>query len=484
MSGKFLWQAEEIVRAVRGRCLQEQSWGVSGISIDSRMVTSGDLFIALKEEARDEQASVAAAFAAGASAAIVSRQPMQVPPAAPLVFVDDTFAALHDLGRQGRARAQGKIIAVTGSVGKTSTKEMLRLALGAVGAVYAVSGNFNNSWGLPLALANLPEDTDYGIFEMGLTHAGELAALSLLARPDIAVITSIEAVHLECFASLEGLADAKAEVFLGMTENGIVLLNRDNLQYARLANAAKKRGIRKIASFSTNEKADAVVRECFPSGEGSAVKAVIAGRKISYSIGEPGMHLVKNSLAALLASFAASGKIDECAAALSHYRLLEGSGSLKTIDLFDGGQIKLIDEGDNASPASLRAALGVLAETKLNKKGRGILVLGDMLGLGETAPDLHIGLAPDIVTAGVSLVFCCGDMMRYLYDALPDALRGAYALDSEELAPLVARVVRADDVVTVKGSEGMKMKRIVEELEAFNALSDSEQKTSLKTANM
>ena len=245
-----LWTAEEIIRAVRGHCLQEQNWNATGVSIDSRFLVKGDVFIALQGPVHDGHDHVAAAFAAGAAAAIVSRQPAQTPGDSPLIFVEDTFVALQDLGRAGRDRAQGKIIAVTGSVGKTSTKEMLRLSLSAVGKTYANRGSFNNHWGVPLALASLPADAAYGVFELGMNHAGELAALSALARPDIALITTIEAVHLEFFASTEAIADAKAEIFDGMQETGIVVLNRDNPHSARLASAAKSKGIKKILYFS------------------------------------------------------------------------------------------------------------------------------------------------------------------------------------------------------------------------------------------
>ena len=403
---------------------------------------------------------------------------MQVPPEAPLVFVEDTFTALQDMAREGRLRARGKIIAITGSVGKTGTKEMLRLSLGAIGSVYAAPDDFKNPWGLILALANLPPDADYGIIEMGLSHAGELAVLSLLARPDIAVITAIEAVHPESFASLEELANAKAEIFQGMDEKGVCVLGRQNPHHARLVATAKKCGVKKIRFFSENEKADVVMRERDLSEEGSVVKAVIAGHEVSYSIGAPGAHYVENSLAALLASFIASGKIEECAAALSHYKPSKGRGFLETIKLSGGGQFRVFDESANASPASVRAAIRVLAEAKPLQEGRRLLVLGDMRDLGPTAPDLHLGLAPDIKSAGIDLVFCCGDMMRYLFDALPSHLRGAYVLDSEELASLVTYAVRDGDVVSVTGAKNMEMERVLD------ALKESDTVLQPKAANM
>ena len=468
-----LWTAEEIIRAVRGHCLQEQNWNATGVSIDSRFLVKGDVFIALQGPVHDGHDHVAAAFAAGAAAAIVSRQPAQTPGDSPLIFVEDTFVALQDLGRAGRDRAQGKIIAVTGSVGKTSTKEMLRLSLSAVGKTYANRGSFNNHWGVPLALASLPADAAYGVFELGMNHAGELAALSALARPDIALITTIEAVHLEFFASTEAIADAKAEIFDGMQETGIVVLNRDNPHSARLASAAKSKGIKKILYFSSTGKSDAQLIDSVPIQAGRSVNALLLGHPISYTLGASGMHLVQNSLGALLTATLASGKAEDCAAALASYTPPKGRGVCTTIHLPQGGRFTLIDESYNASPPSVRAALRVLADTPLAGYGRRIVVLGDMRELGVTTPDLHAALAEDIQNASIDKVFCCGEMMRFLYDALPENLRGVYVQDSATLAPLVAAQIRGDDVVTVKGSNSMKLALVVEAIKAAGVLSPS-----------
>ena len=469
MTSGYLWQASDVVRAVRGRCLHEQSWGAHNISIDSRTVQAGDLFIALQGPLHDGHDHVAAAFAAGAVAALVSRQPAQTPPDMPLLFVEDTLVALQELGRAGRDRARAKIIGVTGSVGKTSTKEMLRLALSAVGKTYANPGSFNNHWGLPLALACVPADADYGVFEMGMNHAGELTALAALARPDIAVITTIEAVHLEFFASTESIADAKAEIFSGMRENGVVILNRDNRHFSRLTNAAKSKGIKKILSFAREGKADAALIDCALTTEGSAVNAIVLGYNIHYSIGAPGMHLVQNSLAALLAAATASGKIDECATALSYYKPPKGRGVVTPLVLADGESFTLIDESYNASPVSVRAAIRVLAQATPQRNGRRILVLGDMRELGATSPTLHSDLVGAIAEAKIDSVFCCGEMMRYLYDALPAPLRGAHAPDSAALAPIVADAIRPDDILSVKGSKSMELGRVIDALKNIAA---------------
>ena len=463
-----LWKAEDVVRAVHGRCLHEQTWNANGVSIDSRTIKPGDLFIAIKGLAHDGHDHVAAAIAAGASAAIVARQPSQAPPDAPLIFVDDTMTALQALGHAGRARAKAVIIAVTGSVGKTSTKEMLRMTLGAVGRTYANQGSYNNHWGVPLSFANLPPDAEYGVFELGMNHAGELTALSQLAKPDISLITAIEAVHLEFFPSVDAIADAKAEIFNGMDEKGVVILNRDNPYYARLAAAAKNRGIKKIMSFGRESKCDARLIDCAMTSEGCAVNAVIMGTNVHYAIGAPGQHLVQNSLCVLLAASFVSGKAEACAAALAHYKPPKGRGVTAPVNLAEGGKLVLIDDSYNASPASARASIRVLAQIMPAPGGRRILALGDMRELGTTAPALHAALASVIVEAKIDSVFCCGEMMRYLYDALPEAVRGAHAIDSATLAPIVAQNVHAGDVVSVKGSLSMNMALVVTALKALD----------------
>ncbi|MDR3450626.1 MAG: UDP-N-acetylmuramoylalanyl-D-glutamyl-2,6-diaminopimelate--D-alanyl-D-alanine ligase [Alphaproteobacteria bacterium] len=469
MAGKILWRAEDVLRSVHGRCLHEQSWSASGVSIDSRTIKPGDLFIAIVGPEQDGHDHVASAFANGAAAALVSRQPSQVPPDAPLIMVDDTFAALHLLGKAGRARAKGKIIAVTGSVGKTSTKEMLRLALGAVGETYANPGSLNNHWGAPLSLANLPPDAAYGVFELGMNHVGELSALAKLAQPHVALVTAIEAVHLEFFASTEAIADAKAEIFEGLVEGGIAILNRDSPHYARLAASAKACGIKKILSFGADGKSDARMADCAETHEGSAVHAVILGQEIHYRVGAPGIHLAQNSLGALLAAASLGADIPACASALTHYIPPKGRGVKHIITLEEGGSLTVIDESYNASPASVKASIRVLAHMVPGHGGRRILVLGDMRELGPTAPALHSDLAPAIIEAKIDRVFSCGEMMKYLHDALPASLLGAHAASSAELAPLVAQEAHAGDVITAKGSHSMKLELVVEALRARDA---------------
>lgn len=472
MTDGFLWQAEDVVVATRGRCLHEQSWRARAVSTDSRAVVSGDLFVALKGAAGDGHDHVAAAFAAGAVAALVERQPLQAPPNAPLVFVDDTVQALCDLGRVARARTRAQIIVVTGSVGKTTTVDMVKLSLGAVGNAFSFSAKGVAGEGLPLALANVPPDADYAVFEAAALRQGELGALAGIASPDIVVVTPLGEAGLDSFSSLDDAAEAQAELFKGVGKRGVVILDRSGPSYRRFVSAAKKSGVKKILSFSSTGKADAFARGVSLSEVCSAVSAVVGGRTFSYAIGAPGDHLVQDSLAALLAAFVASGKREECAAALSHYASPCGRGAVREIFLADGGVVKLFDGSADAVPASVRAALRLLGRILPAGEGRRILVLGDMAGLGPLSPELHMALGADIGAAGIDLVFCCGDMTRYLYDTLPVSMRGAYAVDSQELASFVSYTLRSGDVVAVKGGEAMEMGVVVEEMKVLDIVSE------------
>ena len=462
------WLAEDVLCAVRGQYLHTQDWTAHGVSIDSRTVRAGDLFVAIKGPSLDGHDYVRAAFDAGAAAAIVDHQPPNVPPDAPLIFVEDTFTALQDLGRRGRARSSSTIAAVTGSVGKTSSKEQLRLMLGAVGDTYANEGSLNNMWGVPLSLARLPVSAQYGVFEVGMNHAGELGPLSREVLPHVALITNVEAVHLEFFASTEAIADAKAEIFLGMNPQGVAVLNRDNPHYARLLAAARTQGLKKTLSFGRDPKSDAHLLSITPDQDGTSAEALILGDKVSYRIGAPGAHLAFNALGTLLTCAAMGADVMACADALAAYRLPEGRGTRRTVDLATGGSFTLIDETFNASPIATHAAIDVLGTIKTVSGGRRIVALGDMRELGDTGPSLHAGLAETLIKNRIDLVHCCGDLMLSLYDALPPAMRGAHTPHSAELASCVAADIKAGDVVMVKGSKSMKMPYVIDALDALS----------------
>lgn len=456
------WTAEDVLRAVRGQSLHAQDWVASDVSIDSRTVQKGGLFIAIKGPALDGHDYVRNAFDNGAAAAIVSQQPAQVPPNAPLIHVDDTFTALQDLGRVGRARCKAKVVAVTGSVGKTSTKEQLRLMLGSINDTYATEGSLNNHWGVPLSLARIPQNTKFGVFEIGMNHAGELGPLSREVLPAVALITNVEAAHLEHFKSVDAIATAKAEIFEGMDPAGIAVLNRDTPHYARLVAAARTQGLKKTLSFGHDEKCDAQILALDPDDKGSNVEAVILGKKISFRVGAPGVHLAINALGGLLVCAALNIDIQPCANALSSYRTPYGRGTHETITSHDGGALTLIDESYNASPVSMRASFSVLGHITLGPSGRRIAALGDMLELGIESSSLHAGLSKNLTEHKINLVYCCGPLMKNLYDALPNDIKGGYKPDSTALAASITDELRAGDAVMVKGSKGSHMEYVVQ----------------------
>lgn len=454
-----LWTAQDAAAATGGRN-SGGSWQANGVSIDSRTVAAGDLFVALAGPKFDGHDFVAGALARGGAAAVVAKQPPKVEADAKLLLVADTQAALEALGRAARARAQGRIIAITGSVGKTGTKEALTTVLSKQARAFASSGSLNNHWGVPLSLSRLPADSDYGIFELGMNHPGEIDALTRMVRPHVAVITTIEPAHLGFFPSVEAIADAKAEIFRGVERGGAAILNRDNPHYARLAKAAQDCGIARIIGFGAHREAAVRLVDYELRDNGSTVRAAMMGETIDYTIGIAGNHWIMNSLAVLAAVHAAGGDAKAAAATLASLAPLAGRGERHRVPVADGS-FTLIDESYNASPASMRAAFAVLGSTRPEAGGRRIAVLGDMLELGTESHQLHVALAQPLVDSGADLVFTLGDEMRALDDALPAACRGGHANDVGALARLLGERLRAGDVVTVKGSHGSKLYELV-----------------------
>lgn len=476
-----LWTAAELAAATGGRWASGVAGdrAVSGISIDSRTLVAGDLFVALVGPTHDGHDFVGKALAAGASAALVHRRPSDTSADAPLLMVRDTMAALEAVAAAARARTEARFVAVTGSVGKTGTKEALRLALESQAVTYASQGNLNNQWGVPLSLARMPRDTVYGVFELGMNHPGEIRALTRQVRPDVAVITTVEAAHLEFFGTVEAIADAKAEIFEGMNRAGVAVLNRDNAQYDRLVGRAKAQGLARIIGFGRHPDAQARLIDCTLHSTCSAVTASILGEKLEYCIGTPGIHWVINSLAVLAAVSAIGADPRSAAASFAGLAAPKGRGQRRRIALA-AGAFHLIDESYNASPVAVRAALAVLGRATTGPTGRRIAVIGDMLELGEAGPRLHAELAPDILRAGVDLVFTAGPLSAELFKALPPERRGAHAPDTTALAPIVAGAVRPGDVVLVKGSLGSRMSVIVD---ALVALDQSDQPALQRAAN-
>ena len=459
-----LWMVDRMADAMRAERANALPASVTGISIDSRTIAPGEAFFAIAGDRHDGHAFVTAALDKGAGLAVVAAEKRAALPAnAPLLVVADVLEALRDLARAARSRSNARIAAITGSVGKTSTKEALRLALRADGETHASSASFNNHWGVPLSLARMPKTARYGVFEIGMSHAGEITPLTRLVRPHVAVVTAIEPVHLEFFDGVAGIADAKAEIFLGVEPGGAAVINRDNPYFARLKRRATQAGIAHIVGFGEHARAQARLIKCVAQPDGSAVEAEILGNRVAYRIGAPGRHLVLNSLAVLAATSLLGADLAVGALALAQQTPAPGRGVRMPIEV-PGGTALLIDESYNANPTSMRAALALLGDAPLGPRGRRIAVLGDMLELGPAGVDLHRELATPIDAHAIDLVFCAGPLMAALWEALPANRRGAYAATAEDLEAEVAGALRAGDAIMVKGSLGSRMGPIVKSL--------------------
>jgi UDP-N-acetylmuramoyl-tripeptide--D-alanyl-D-alanine ligase len=459
-----LWTVDQMADAMRAERANALPASVTGISIDSRTIAPGQAFFAIAGDRHDGHAFVTAALDKGAGLAVVAAEKRATLPAnAPLLVVADVLEALRDLARAGRARSNANIAAITGSVGKTSTKEALRLALRADGETHASSASFNNHWGVPLSLARMPKTARYGVFEIGMNHAGEITPLTRLVRPNVAVVTAVEPVHLEFFDGIAGIADAKAEIFLGVEPGGAAVINRDNPYFARLKRRATQAGIAHIVGFGEHARAQARLIKCVAQPDGSAVEANILGNRVAYRIGAPGRHLVLNSLAVLATTSLLGADLALGALALAQQTPAPGRGVRMPIEV-PGGTALLIDESYNANPTSMRAALALLGDAPLGPRGRRIAVLGDMLELGPAGADLHRELATPIDAHSIDLVFCAGPLMAALWEALPANRRGAYAATAEDLEAEVAGALRAGDAIMVKGSLGSRMGPIVKSL--------------------
>jgi UDP-N-acetylmuramoyl-tripeptide--D-alanyl-D-alanine ligase len=457
MSAAPLWSSEAAAAATGGRT--RGGWSATGVSIDSRTLVPGDLFVALRGPRLDGHRFVGSALAGGAAAVMVDQVPDGIADGAPLLTVANTQAGLERLGEAARSRTAARICAITGSVGKTGTKEALHAALSACGASHASHASFNNQWGVPLSLARMSASCDYGVFELGMNHAGELSALSRQVRPHVVVVTTVEATHLEHFPSEDAIADAKAEIFEGAVEGATAILNRDNRHFERLAVAAKGRGLR-VVSFGEHDTADVRAVAVRTHSTCSCVIAVVGDERLTYKIAIPGRHWVRNSLAVLAAVRALGADITRAALALASLEPPPGRGRRHSV-VGSFGAVTLIDDSYNASPASVRAALESLGNTDPEPGGRRIVVLGDMLELGPRSAELHAGLAADVLAAGVSCVHTAGRHMLALHEALPADLRGIHAATVEDLLERLRRAFRNGDVVLVKGSRASAMDRIV-----------------------
>lgn len=477
-----LWSLAQLTAAIGGRPVGTAPESISGISIDSRTVAAGEAFFAIRGPGRDGHAFAADALARGAALAVVADDKAADIAARPLVAVADPLRALENLGRAARARSQATVIAVTGSVGKTGTKEMLRAGLSASAKTHASEASYNNQWGVPLSLARLPQTARFAVFEVGMNHPGEITPLARMIRPDIAIITAVEPVHLEYFTALDDIAAAKAEIFAGIEPGGVAILNRDNAYFDFLAERARAAGAGRVVGFGEEARAEARTARFSLHAECSAVSADILGTRVTYKIGAPGKHLIVNSLAVLAAVQLAGGDLALGALALGAWRAPEGRG--RRLDFATRlGRVSIIDESYNANPASMRAAIAALGQAQPGGNGRRIAVLGDMLELGEAAARLHAGLAEAVVDAGIDLVYTAGPMMAALRDALPPALRAGHAKQADGLLALLKRDVRPGDVVMIKGSLGSRMAPLVAALERHLVLRYEARALAAGTAN-
>ncbi len=443
-----LWTADALAAATSGT--MRVPFNATGVSIDTRTLRPGDLFVALVAE-RDGHRHVADALARGAAGAMV-HSVEGLPADAPLLVVDDTLRGLHALGAAGRARFAGRVVAVTGSVGKTTTKEMLRAVLAPFGPTHAAEASYNNHWGVPLTLARASADAAFLVAEIGTNHPGEIAPLAQLARPHVAVVTAVAAAHVEAFGTLEAIADEKAAILRGLEPGGVGVVPADSPQRARLAAPGVP-----LLSFGRAEDADVRLVRCDGDHRGSEVEIEARGRCVAFRLAAPGAHMAVNAAAALAACAALGLDPARAAAALAGFAPVAGRGAQRGIR---GGDVLLLDESYNASSASVRAALSVLGAMP----GRRVAVLGDMLELGGHGKAEHAGLAPD-VAAAADVLHACGPLMRELFDRVPGERRGLHAADAAALAPLVADAVRPGDAVLVKGSLGSSMRLVVEALE-------------------
>ena len=448
-----LWTAAELLEATGGRF--STRFNASGVSIDTRTIQPGDLFVALIGEAGDGHDHAARAIEAGAAGVMLHQD---LPTIAHRLIVDDTLAGLTRLGAFARARFPGRVVAVTGSVGKTTTKEMLRVALAAFGPVHAAVASYNNHWGVPLTIARTPRDAAFCIVEIGTNHLGEIAPLAQLARPHVAVITTIEAAHIGHLGDMSSIAEEKAAILGGLDAAGVAVLPADSPWFPLLRERA---GAHKVISFGSAPGADARLLEIQPDANFSTLLVDVAGRELRMRLNAPGRHMAMNAVAALGAVTALGLDPVTAAHALKAFAPLPGRGAHRRLMLPDGPAL-LLDETYNANGASMRAALDVL---RLQPAVRRVAVLGDMLELGDAGPAEHAGLAADVVRSA-DLVFTCGPLMRHLFDALPASIRGHHAEDAAALAPVVAARIAAGDAILVKGSLGSRMKTIVAALDA------------------
>ncbi|CAN7496338.1 UDP-N-acetylmuramoylalanyl-D-glutamyl-2, 6-diaminopimelate--D-alanyl-D-alanine ligase [Rhizobium sp. LjRoot30] len=477
---KWLWTTDEMISAMVGRPIGTLPEGVTGISIDSRSISEGEAFFAIKGDRVDGHNYASVAMANGASLLVISeaKLPALGRLTVPMIVVDDVLAALGRLGAAARARSAAKIVAVTGSVGKTTTKEMLRHVLEPSGKVHAAVASFNNHWGVPLTLARMPADTAFGVFEIGMNHPGEIRPLVKMVRPHVAIITTIAAAHLGNFRDLQEIAAAKAEIFEGVEPGGAVVLNRDNEQYEFLEKTAQNVGIEHLYSFGQHAKADFRLADFDGSAEGSVVWATLSGETTEILIGAPGRHIAENAMAALGTAKLVGADLSEAVASLEDLRAVKGRGQRHRLAIGHDSFFTLIDESYNANPASMRAALALLASAQPEGEGRRVAILGDMLEMGEFAAQVHAELASPLLASGIEHAWLAGPEMVHLRDALPASIHVEYRAATEDMVKFAVASVMPGDVLMIKSSLGIGFGKIVAALlDKYPAFSDTERQS-------
>jgi UDP-N-acetylmuramoyl-tripeptide--D-alanyl-D-alanine ligase len=463
-----LWTSAEAVAATGGASTSD--WQANGVSIDTRTIAPGDLFVALKD-VRDGHDFVAQALQKGAAAALVSRRPEGLAADAPLLIVDDVLGALERLGTAARARTRARVVGITGSVGKTSTKEMLRAILSGQGRVHAAEASYNNHWGVPLTLARLPADADFAVIEIGMNHPGEIAPLSRMARPDVIMITTVAAAHLEAFESLEGIAHEKASIMEGLVPGGVAILNADIPTTPILLAKAAETGARAVL-FGQSDTAAYRMISARLAEDATVVQAERHGNALLFKVRSPGLHFALNALGALAVAEALGADPTIAACDIGQWQPPLGRGTRERIllDRVEETSFDLIDDAFNANPASMAASLDVLIAARPRNgvgrvgTGRRIAILGDMLELGPTEIDLHRAIARHPGLSAVTTIHCVGPRMKALHADLPRGQRGEWAETATDLARHARHLIDAGDVVLVKGSKGSRVSLVVDAL--------------------
>ncbi len=464
-----LWTSNEAAKATAGRATR--AFEATGLSIDTRSLQPGDLFVALKD-LRDGHDFVADALKKGAAGALVSRIPEGCSEDAPLLIVADVLDGLTALGKAGRARATAKVVAVTGSVGKTSTKEMLRAVLAGQGKVHAAEASFNNHWGVPITLARLPADADFAVIEIGMNHPGEIAPLARLARPHVAMITTVAAAHLEAFENLEGIAREKAAIFDGLEPGGVAVVP-SGLDVSPILLEAARKAAATVLTFGTDETDDFRAENITLAQDRTIVKAMRNGAPVLFKVQTAGRHFAMNALGVLAVADALGMDPALAACDMGHWSPPAGRGTREKIylDIVDEAQsFDLLDDAFNANPASMAAALDVLGAAEPRdgvgrvREGRRIAVLGDMLELGSDEMALHAAIADHPAIARIHAVHCVGPRMRVLWKTLPERKRGAWYETAQDMASKAHHIADAGDIVLIKGSKGSKVSLVVDAL--------------------